>query len=209
MRVVQACETMAWDEEIERGFLRRLFGAAVREDLNSGYMRMDDILERRGLLKEDEELSDWPEEKVCELVNGATVPQLRGWLLELSFADTQEDPGEWGHRVPARPRCSRSIRRSHAMEFPPFDETLRPTRNDDGEQMAPEVFLRWAGPAIWEDTAGALHIDIPLFHRWLDWPSTPESIEETAQMMDAILKRIAREDPENGPREVIMRPWVN
>ena len=93
--MVQACEALAWDDGTERGFLRRLFGAAVREDLNSGYGRMDDILKRRGLLKEDEDFSDWPEQKVCELVNGATVPQLRGWLLELSFADTQEDPREW------------------------------------------------------------------------------------------------------------------
>ena len=89
--------------------------------------------------------------------------------------------------------------------MPPFDELQRPTTDEHGRQLAPETFVRWVAPAAWVDTDGEVHCDIPMFHRWLGWPETPESIRESAEIFAAILAHHRSEEPGEQPVFIIVR----
>jgi hypothetical protein len=50
-----------------------------------------------------------------------------------------------------------------------------PTCGPDGEQLAPEKFLRWLIPGVWEDTEGGMHLDVPQILSHLGIPDTEEN----------------------------------
>ena len=74
-------------------------------------------------------------------------------------------------------------------KIPPWDHTLRPSTGDDGRQLAPEQFARWVLPAAWEDTNGAVHLDVRAFHRWLGWPLNETEIRDTTELLTSMLKQ--------------------
>jgi hypothetical protein len=45
-------------------------------------------------------------------------------------------------------------------------------------------------PGTWIDADGALHFDVPAIHQHLGLPDTPETREETTEMLAAMLKKM-------------------
>ena len=50
------------------------------------------------------------------------------------------------------------------------------------------------------------YFDVGVFHRWLGWDMTPESIRETTAMFTAILAERQAADPADVPKAFIVRP---
>ncbi|MGA3170332.1 MAG: hypothetical protein ABSE62_04905 [Chthoniobacteraceae bacterium] len=64
-----------------------------------------------------------------------------------------------------------------------------PSRGPDGKQLAPETFVRWVIPGVWEDTKGAHHVDVPEMLRLFQVEDTPANREMCTRDMERILKR--------------------
>lgn len=74
-----------------------------------------------------------------------------------------------------------------------------PTRGPDGEQLAPETFVRWIWPGIWEDTEGDHHFDVAAILSHLGIPDTPEN---RALATRVLTQRLAMLLPPGAPLRV-------
>lgn len=63
-----------------------------------------------------------------------------------------------------------------------------PTRSEVARANAPETFLRWLLPGLWEDTNGAAHCDIPFILQRENIPDTQENRKMVADWLFTSIK---------------------